>query len=85
MSVEEMIKQTADADTIPAPLSIDKGSARGEGTYSVYDLDGNEIYYRNGAFALPEEPGEYLCVAELTFGTAENYSGYQLFFRFSVS
>ena len=84
LTAEEMLAQTEGTRVIPTPFTVENGGALDSGVYSVYDLDGNELSYRQMIFTAPEEAGEYLCVMEMTFGNEKVYSGYQIFFRFSV-
>ena len=85
LTAEEMLAQTEGTRVIPTPFTVENGGALDSGIYSVYDLEGNVISFQRMIFSAPEEVGEYLCVIEMTFGTTEVYSGYQIFFRFSVT
>ena len=85
LTAAEMLAQTEGTRVIPTPFTVENGGALDNGIYSVYDLEGNEISYQRMVFNAPEEAGEYLCVVEMTFGNEKVYSGYQIFFRFSVT
>ena len=85
LNAEDMLMLSADSGVVSAPFTIDTGSARKGGVYTLYRVsDSSEVYGRNASFEVPEAPGEYLCVVELSFGTDEHYAGYQLYFRFSI-
>ena len=84
LSVGEMIAQTEGGEVLTYPFSLDPGGAIDNGVYSVYDLEGNEVYHHKLGFSKPEAAGEYLCVLEITFGSEKVYSGYQMFWRFVI-
>ena len=49
-------------------------------------IPGSLYWYRRMAdFTVPETPGRYLCIAEVSFGTDTRYSGSQYVFAFEVS
>jgi len=85
LSVGEMIAQTEGGEVLTYPFSLDPGGAIDNGVYSVYDLEGNEVYHHHMVFTEPEEAGQYLCVLEIHFGSDKVYSGYQMFWRFVVT
>ena len=85
LTVEEMITKTESTGVLTYPFALDPGGAIDTGVYSVYDLEGNPLYLHRMVFSEPQEPGTYLCVLEINFGTEEVYSGYQMFWRFVIA
>lgn len=85
LSVSEMIAGTEGDTILTVPFALDPGGAIDNGVYSVYDLEGNEVYHHHMVFTEPEEAGQYLCVLEIHFGSDKVYSGYQMFWRFVVT
>lgn len=82
LTVADMIAKTEGDTILTVPFALDPGGAIDDGVYSVYDLEGNEIYHHQMVFTEPETAGVYLCVLEINFGNEKVYSGYQMFWRF---
>ena len=53
-------------------------------SYSLYNGNFEQVYYRESEFSAPQDNGEYILFIELVWGDEENYTGYQYCFKLSV-
>ena len=82
--IEEITEAVKAEIPVNMPFTVHWRKDLRSASYSVYAADGTEITWRSKELLFPEEPGDYICVAEGVFGTAKVYDGYQFLFCFTV-
>ena len=73
-----------ETDTISVPFSLELHDSVRSASYTLYSEWGTELYSGSRTLSFPEEPGLYLCVIELSYGSADDREGVQFFFQFTI-
>jgi hypothetical protein len=74
------------ADLAEIPLSDDfkiviDGKTTGNVTYTLFNENNEEMYFRDYEFKKPSESGVYILLIEIAWGNKNRYEGYQYFFK----
>ena len=82
----EEVKDELDAIVVSDDFEIRvTGTVVGNPSYTLfYDDTFETVYYRSDKYGRPDDTGSYILCIEIAFGKANDYEGYQYWFRLSV-